>query len=498
MNFGRYHKVGLAICTPHRSENDSLTVKWVRARNALHFGTNLATIQLFADGMEVGVARSGVARRCLQHKPRPEFVFFLDDDVIPDADAVMKLMNHLRWRPDVDIAAGVYVCKGSTSPDPLIYAGDGAGPFWDWAVGDILTSEGHGITGTHMGLTILRVSLFQRMLDAGVVNDEEDFFVTRNDQEKVGGCIRSHQSTEDIDFYTKANKVGCKILVDTSVLAGHQDKDTGIVYGLPPDSPPVKRAKWLTQKDRTEGDNLPCSCVTQTLGDHIFASDYISCDDGFARISCPACKGKGRFPITPQIALDLGAGGRRREWPGHRTYTLDIRPDSKPDYCQDTRQLNFPDGHWDLVASSHHLEHIGRWDQETVWREMARVLKPGGEMEHIVPSLEWAGQKIAENEIDEHVLNVLYGAQEAHGYERQFNLHYFGYTKAIARALAEQAGLVDVTCEDWRDRPELGYNLIIRAKKTAPVEPPATMGESNGMVGHDYGACTRPKAMVEG
>jgi SAM-dependent methyltransferase len=455
MDFGRYHKVGLAICTPHRGGNDVVTVAWHRARNALHFGTNLATIEFFADGLEIGTARSGVARRCLEHDPRPEFLLFLDDDVISDTDAASKLLNHLRWRPDVDIAAGVYCCKGSNNPDPLIYAEDGAGPFWDWAVGDILTSEGHGITATHMGLTLIRVSLFQRMLDAGVVSDEEDFFVTRNERERVNGTIRSHQSTEDIDFYTKARQVGVKILVDTSVLAGHQDKRTGTIYGLSPNSPPVQRAKWLTSKDKEEADE-------------------------------------------EKLALDLGAGGTRRQWPGYKTYTLDIRPDSKPDYCQDTRQLNFPDGHWDLIASSHHLEHIGRWDQETVWREMARVLKPGGTMEHIVPSLDWAGRKLAEGEIDEHVLNVLYGAQEAHGYAREFNLHYFGYTKDVARALAEQAGLVDVECEDWRDRPELGYNLVLRAKKPALVEPSATMGETNGAVGHDYGACTRPKERVEG
>lgn len=438
MSFGTYHKVGLAVCTPHRSANDTLTVAWHRARSALHWGTNLATIEFFADGMEVGAARSGVARRCLAHTPRPEFLFFLDDDVLPLSDAAIKLLNHLRWRPDVDVAAGVYCCKGSACPDPLIYAGDGAGPFWDWAVGDILTTEGHGITAVHMGLTVVRVSLFQRMLDAGVVDDGTDFFVTRNERTLVNGCVRSHQSTEDIDFFTKANKVGCKILVDTSVLAGHQDKHTGTIYGLSPDSPPARRAKWLGGKDAEEAK-----------------------EEGL------------------KLAIDLGAGGTRRGWPGHKAYTLDVRPDAKPDYCQDVRKLNFPDDHWDLVASSHHLEHVGRWDQENVWREMARVLKPGGTMEHIVPSAEWAARKIGEGEVDEHVMNVLYGAQEAHGYAREWNLHYFGYTKAIARALAEQAGLVEVELEDWRDKPELGYNLVIRCRKPA-VEDLLAAAKANG------------------
>lgn len=424
-------RVGIAVCSPHRkkllstgeSVLDTVTVDWHRRRTALSFPTNTVMIEFFADGLEVGVARSQVAKRCLMHQPQPEFLFFLDDDVLVDWDALTKLYAHARWRPDHDVFAGVYCCKFQNPADPLVYAGDGAGGFWDWAIGDVLTTDTHGITAVHMGLTLIRTSLFRRMLDAGVANDDSPFFLTTTlERERVDGCLRSKQGTEDIWFCRLAAKVGAKILVDTSVLAGHVDKERGITYGLHPQSPPVKRAKWLTGDDVNEAGNL-------------------------------------------KLALDLGAGGTKREWPGYMTSTLDIRPDSKPDYVQDTRQLNFPNEHWDLVASSHHLEHIGRWDQERVWREMARVTKPGGRHEHIVPSVEWAAQKIAEGEVDGSVFDVLYGAQEAHGYERQYNLHFFGYTKRIAEELAKQAGLVNVECKDWRDDPQLGYNLVIRAEK---------------------------------
>ncbi|MGE3314017.1 MAG: methyltransferase domain-containing protein, partial [Planctomycetaceae bacterium] len=166
-------------------------------------------------------------------------------------------------------------------------------------------------------------------------------------------------------------------------------------------------------------------------------------------------------------ALDLGAGATRREWPDHTTCTTDIRGDVGADYVMDTRALNFPDGHFDLVASSHHLEHIPRWEQEEAWREIYRVTKPGGAIEHIVPNCAWAAAKILDGETDLHVMNVLYGAQEAHGYAREFNLHYFGYTPEIAKSLAESAGFEEVTLETYKDRAELGYNLIIRARKPA-------------------------------
>lgn len=422
-------QVSVAFCSPHRKIRlpngqeilDTITVQWHRARTGLALGTNCNFIQLFEDGKEVGVARESAARRVLAHNPRPKYLFFLDDDVLPMWDAFVKLFYRLETHPEWDVAAGVYCVKGWR--DPLIYSGEGCGPFWDWAVGDLLTTEGHGIAATHMGLTLIRTSLFQRMLDQGVVNDETPFFKTiRESGTTKEGSAWTRSGTEDLYFYNLARKAGVNIAVDTSVLAGHICKQTGVTYGLPEDSPPVERAKWLANKDKQEAGEL-------------------------------------------KLALDLGAGGRRREWPGHKTFTTDIRADAKPDYVQDSLKLNLPADHFDLVASSHHLEHIGRWDQETVWGEIFKITKPGGRIEHIVPSVEWAAAKISDGQTDEHVLNVLYGAQESHGYERQYNLHYFGYTKSIAKALAETAGFVDVECRDWQDESELGYNLIITGRK---------------------------------
>ena len=127
--------------------------------------------------------------------------------------------------------------------------------------------------------------------------------------------------------------------------------------------------------------------------------------------------------------------------------------------------LNLPVAHFDLIASSHHLEHIPRWEQAEVWRKLFHLTKPGGACEHIVPNIDWAAAKILDGEADGNVMNVLYGAQEAQGYDRIWNTHFFGYTKGIAKALAEEAGYVDVVVEDWRDRPELGYEMVIRGRR---------------------------------
>lgn len=402
---------------------DTITPRWHRARMALSTPTNFNVVEIFADGMEVGEARSAVANRCLDMTPKPEWLFFLDNDVLPLHDAFAKLFFRARHFPDYDIFCGVYTCKWANPPEPLIYRGNGNGPFWDWKVGEILTTEKHGITSVHMGLTLIKVSLLERMKAKGI----DPLFVTENKRDLSGdGCLKTQRGTEDIYFCRKAEEVGCKIMVDTSVLAGHEDKATGIVYGLPADCGAVNGTHWLKQPE------------------------------GYAKM---------------KKALDLGFGGHKRNWDGHRTYSADLRGDTKPDYVMDSSVMpwNFPDDHFDLTASSHHLEHLGRWIQEDVWKEVFRVTKPGGKTEHIVPSLEWAAAKMTDGCWDESVYNVLYGAQEAHGYARDLNSHFFGYTKQIGIELAEAAGFEDVVALDWRDDPSLGYNLMILGSKPALV-----------------------------
>ncbi len=443
--FGGDQKILVAYCSPHRKIKlpngremvDTITVDWHRHRTALATGTNCNFIEFFCDGYEIGEGRDLIVKKVLEHEPRPEFIFWLDDDVLPSSDAFVKLLYRARCFPEYDLFAGVYACKGIA--EPLIYAGNGIGPFWDWAIGDLLTTDQHGVTGCHSGLTLVRTSLYQRMLDNKVLGEEGLFYKTVNEVGKgPNGNTQSRQGTEDLYFCHLAQKANSKFMIDTSVLAGHICKKTGITWGLPEDSPPVKKAKWLRNKDKSvEGEE-----------------------------------------VSLKIALDLGYGGHAREWPGYKTYNTDIRADTKPDYVQDTLYLNLPNDHFDLVASSHHLEHLGRWDQEKAWSEIFRICKPGGLIEHIVPSLEWAAAKINENQTDVHVMNVLYGAQEGHGYERQYNLHYFGYTKGIAKALAENAGFVDVEVKDWRDNPELAYELYITGRK--PVDMTLDKNTSKG------------------
>lgn len=416
--------IGLAICTPIPHVPGPLgprlamiTTEWHRARQGLIMPTNFIQANIQCDGMEVGDARNVAVETAFNAKPRPAFLMYVDYDVIPTFDAVTKLLYRAQHFDDYDIFAGVY-CSKTSVPEPLIYKGDGKGCFWDWAVGDLLLD---GITGCHMGMTLIRMSLFDRM----EWDDQNPLFHTTDDTEMREDGIALRRGTEDLYFCRRAIKeANAKILVDTSVLCGHIDHGSGLIYGLPADSKPVKRAQWM-----------------------------------------PAATNK-EYQKSKK-ALDLGAGEHKRSWDGYKTYSTDIRPGIGVDYVMDTRLLNFPDNHFDLVASSHHLEHLGRWDQEKVWDQIFKVCKPGGKIEHVMPNIEWAAAMIEDSREDGNVLNVLYGAQEEHGYKREYNTHFFGYTPAIGKALAEQAGFVKVKCETYKENPKLGYNLIITGEKPA-------------------------------
>lgn len=422
-------KAAIAFCTPmpripgpKGPRYDPITVEFHRARNALVMPTGFSSIDIRADGMEVGEARNMAVEIVMRHEPRPEFLFFLDYDVIPAWDAVTKLFYRARCYPEHDIFCGVYCAKGQPA-EPLIYAEPGQGCYWDWAVGDIIRDK---IVGCHMGLTLIRTSLFEKM---GWDDPDNPLFKTVREVEVKDGGLCRHTGTEDLYFCKRVqDEVGGFICVDTSVLAGHINNGTGQIFGLPDDSPPVTRAKWLRFGKPEEDEDAK----------------------------------------ELKRAIDLGAGSSKREWPGHKTFTTDIRADAKPDFVMDTRMLNFPDESYDLVASSHHLEHFGRYEQADLWKEMARILKPGGRMEHVVPNLRWAGWKLANGEDEDMtaILDVLYGAQEDLDMPRECNTHYMGYTPELARELAETVGgLVDVEVRGYKDEPELGFNLVITGTK---------------------------------
>lgn len=55
----------------------------------------------------------------------------------------------------------------------------------------------------------------------------------------------------------------------------------------------------------------------------------------------------------------------------------------------DAAALPFPDGSVTAILAEHVFEHFSFAEERAVWQEMARVLRPGGELVIEVPDFEW-------------------------------------------------------------------------------------------------------------
>lgn len=124
---------------------------------------------------------------------------------------------------------------------------------------------------------------------------------------------------------------------------------------------------------------------------------------------------------------------------------LDTRPLDGVDHVSEAFSLPFEDNTFDLLYSSHVLEHFKKDDTQSVLNEWVRVIKPGGTIRLSVPSLE-ALIKIYELSGDmEYIIGPLMGGQT---YEQNF--HYNMFDKKRLTKYFENAGCEAVHPWDYR------------------------------------------------
>ena len=211
-----------------------VTPEWQRARKNLCCPPGHNWIEIFADGMEVGVARNAAVNTARQAGLK--YIFFNDWDVILPMDSLIKLSYFMDNNPDYAVATGMYVMK-SIPPFPLIWTEWNSGVHFDFTMGDVIKE---GVVGTPMGCTLLRLSAFDDL----PYTDEKPWFKTIDDTIKVGDTWYATMMTEDL-FFTKrlTDETKWKIMVDTGIWCDHIDHATGKRYTLGDDSLPVRRAK---------------------------------------------------------------------------------------------------------------------------------------------------------------------------------------------------------------------------------------------------------------
>ncbi len=334
-------------------------------------------------------------------------LFFLGDDVLPPSETFGIMLE--RMRQGYKAVTGVYWTK-QQPVEPIIYKEYMEGAYFDWHVGEFFKLAMAGCDCL--------------MLDVGMLKTiEPPWFSLEWKFAANQPHVQSAVETEDFYFYTKLKTAGVELWCDSRIQCMHQDRDSGICFGLNDPMPQNDSAKPIPKR-------------------------------------------------VDKWVADIGSG---LVWqPLYAEYTHVMRYDfdekAKPDVRCDVRTIPEPPDKFDIVHASHVLEHFPHHECGYCLQEWIRILKPGGELIVKVPNLKCAFRSILEGPVEKYDWLMIYGQQTAKG-----EYHYNGFTLETLRNLAKNVGnLKDIKVEEtnW-DKFGVKSELTLTAKKIASSEPPS-------------------------
>lgn len=310
-------------------------------------------------------------------KSKVEWVLFFDDDVIFPPDTLMKL--HKLLKHGYKMVTGVYWSKSDPTV-PLMFRDHMMGPYYDWHVGEMVKIDAAGV-----GCTMIDIEVFKKIPPPWFSIEYTSSPAEMADMADIG-------TTEDLYFYKKAKDYGFQLWADTSIQCGHYDKYSKKIFGLTEDMPQAQAPGTMPTK-------------------------------------------RGNKKI-----LDIGAGHQSPYFPEGIPDKLDIRDEGDINIRADARHLPIKDETYDIVFSSHTLEHFAYWEVLNVLAEWIRVLKVGGELRLVVPNVQAAARAIAEGKFRSIDMWIMYGQQE---YPENF--HKSGFTpETMKEALLKLGNLKDI------------------------------------------------------
>lgn len=395
-----------------------VALQWAFAYKSLVPPINFNMVTCVVPGKPVDIARNEIVKYALINNHK--YIYFIGDDTIPPHNILRQFIYRAENNKDHGVITGVY-CSKSDPPAPLLFRGNGVGSYWDWKVGEYFE-----ITGCGMDAVLIRTDVF-RELEPFVGLDKQgnkEFFKTVENDQFDDGVNAAQMWTEDLFFLRLVHEhTKFKIFCDGSMLCDHVDVLQNKVYRLPSDCYPVTGVNKDRQNGLKKAIDIGCGPVHAPLGE------------------------------------------------GYHVIRTDIRDECNPDYRCDVRSLPFNNGYFDLVFSSHVLEHFGRWEWKDVLKEWVRVLKPEGELRLVLPNINWAISKFQDGswqrgDVYPHVFNVLYGGQS-----NPYDFHYNGWTEETLKASLEEFGFNDFI---WDSQ---GYNLICQAWRKVEVVNSITITE---------------------
>ena len=226
----------------------TVRIEWHNAINGLVIPVNWSNSAQTPIGFPVADAQNIIVKEAIDRNF--EWLFLLEDDVIPPMDLLVTLERYMT-KADVPMVSGLYPLK-STIPMPFIFRGRGNGAFTKFKTGDKVWAD-----GVPTGCLLVHMSLVRALADnvpnyvlranESQVRLKRVFWTPRQVFSDPG--LASYQKlvgTSDLFFCDQLRekgilkKAGWKqfatrqypYLVDTSINCGHIDRSTGTVYQI--------------------------------------------------------------------------------------------------------------------------------------------------------------------------------------------------------------------------------------------------------------------------
>lgn len=356
-----------------------------------------------------------------------DVLFMLGDDVIMPTNGYELMLR--RWREGAKAVTGVYWSK-TPNPEPYIYRGYMNGAYYDWKAGDYIDIDWAGCDCLLLdvqALKKLKPPYFSLEYDMSFSDVQESRFGQAN-------------PTEDLYFYAKLKDAGIQLKCDTAIQCWHEDRKTGMLYGLVSGMPQLNR--------------------------------------GF------------EAPFKGKLIADIGSGSHTSMphlYQDNTVVRFDMDESCKPDFVCDVRNIPEEDNVFDIAVASHVLEHL-KWDDVIpALQEWVRILKVGGELTVKVPNLQFAAQKILEDN------NYTFDARWKHPYEMLMvygsqdgvgMYHHSGFTpnvlkEYVKRALGDSCEYT-VTQSEVHNQAEnqISDELTLKVTKLVAAELPKVVGAS--------------------
>lgn len=176
-----------------------VTTEFMNCCLALRFPMNeKVQFFFFKDHAKQGVAEMRNKAVILAEELGFDYIFFIDDDVLFNADVLQKMYAHKKT-----IVNGIYWRKQMPS-EPLLFKEWGKGSWSDYPENQLVRCVGAGL-----GMTLIDLKIFKLLA--------YPYFETIN-------AGNGHKTTEDIYFYKQCECYNIPIFCDTSVECGHIDK----------------------------------------------------------------------------------------------------------------------------------------------------------------------------------------------------------------------------------------------------------------------------------